>query len=127
MQGQFTRGFLFADTRESAQIVQTDLYRGFLHSPFGFSAMRAIVRSNMALGFVEEADPVGDKAPFTKRCAFQRLVERRLTATAQAVARMAAGMGIDMPIAHAVSGLVTHRVSVENLMQQLLNRPLKEE
>lgn len=48
-------------------------------------------------------------------------------ATAQAVARMAGKMGLDLPIADAVAGLVTRKVSVENLMQQLLNRPLKEE
>lgn len=48
-------------------------------------------------------------------------------ATARAVASMADAMGVDMPIANAVAGLVTTRVSVENLMQQLLNRPLREE
>lgn len=48
-------------------------------------------------------------------------------ATAQAVAALAGRLGLDLPITTAVAGLVTRRVSVEKLMQQLLNRPLKDE
>ncbi|WP_299841083.1 NAD(P)H-dependent glycerol-3-phosphate dehydrogenase [uncultured Paracoccus sp.] len=48
-------------------------------------------------------------------------------ATAQAVAALAGKLGLDLPITAAVAGLVTRRVSVEKLMQQLLNRPLKDE
>lgn len=48
-------------------------------------------------------------------------------ATAQAVAALAGRLELDLPITLAVAGLVTRRVSVEKLMQQLLNRPLKDE
>ncbi|TRW99510.1 NAD(P)-dependent glycerol-3-phosphate dehydrogenase [Paracoccus sp. M683] len=48
-------------------------------------------------------------------------------ATAQAVTALARKLGLDLPITAAVSGLVTGGISVEKLMLQLLNRPLKDE
>ncbi|MDO5647214.1 NAD(P)H-dependent glycerol-3-phosphate dehydrogenase [Paracoccus sp. (in: a-proteobacteria)] len=48
-------------------------------------------------------------------------------ATARAVARMAAANGLDLPIATMVAHLADGAISVENAMDHLLNRPLKEE
>ena len=48
-------------------------------------------------------------------------------ATAQAVARLAAQMGLDMPVTEQVALLVTGAQSVDKALESLLNRPLKEE
>lgn len=48
-------------------------------------------------------------------------------ATAQAVARLAAQLGLDMPITAQVAALVSGRQTVEKALETLLNRPLKEE
>lgn len=48
-------------------------------------------------------------------------------ATAHAVTRLAAELGEDLPIAAMVAELAQGGVSVENAMEHLMNRPLKEE
>lgn len=48
-------------------------------------------------------------------------------ATADAVTALAARLKIDMPIAEMVSRLAKGAVSVENAMDSLMTRPLKEE
>ncbi|SIS75577.1 NAD(P)H-dependent glycerol-3-phosphate dehydrogenase [Paracoccus saliphilus] len=48
-------------------------------------------------------------------------------ATARAVTRLAADLGEDLPIAAMVASLAQGEVSVENAMEHLMNRPLKEE
>ncbi|WP_304617307.1 NAD(P)H-dependent glycerol-3-phosphate dehydrogenase [Paracoccus sp. (in: a-proteobacteria)] len=48
-------------------------------------------------------------------------------ATAQALARMAGAEGLDLPISAMVARLATGAISVENAMNHLLSRPLKEE
>lgn len=48
-------------------------------------------------------------------------------ATARAVSALAAQMGEDMPIAAMVARLAEGRVSVEDAMEHLMSRPLKEE
>ncbi len=48
-------------------------------------------------------------------------------ATAKAVATLARGRGIDMPVAAMVAALVDRRISVEAAMSALLSRPLKKE
>ena len=47
--------------------------------------------------------------------------------TAQAVARLAAESGLDLPVARAVDDLVSGRGSVANALLSLLSRPLREE
>ena len=64
---------------------------------------------------------LGAKTPFDSATTVEG------AATARAVAAMTARLKIDMPITTAVAGLVTTRVSVEELTHQLLNRPLKDE
>ncbi|MAO00991.1 NAD(P)H-dependent glycerol-3-phosphate dehydrogenase [uncultured Roseovarius sp.] len=48
-------------------------------------------------------------------------------ATARAVLARAQAMGLDMPITHAVTALVTGELRVAQAMDMLLSRPLKEE
>lgn len=48
-------------------------------------------------------------------------------ATAQAATMLAARLNIEAPICAAVAGLAQGRVGVEQIMQELLSRPLKEE
>ena len=48
-------------------------------------------------------------------------------ATARAVDALATKAGLDMPITHAVAGLLDQRLDVRTAMNGLLNRPLKEE
>jgi glycerol-3-phosphate dehydrogenase (NAD(P)+) len=48
-------------------------------------------------------------------------------ATAQAVARLAGQLGLDLPVTAQVAGLVSGRQTVEKALETLLNRPLKEE
>ena len=48
-------------------------------------------------------------------------------ATARAVARLAERLGTDMPIAAMVARLADGTVSVEKALEDLMNRPLKEE
>ena len=48
-------------------------------------------------------------------------------ATADAVMRLAARDGIDLPIARAVHAISTGSATIGAAMQDLLNRPLKEE
>lgn len=48
-------------------------------------------------------------------------------ATAQAVNALAKEHGLDMPITAAVAGLLDNRLDVDDAMQSLLTRPLKEE
>ncbi|AUH33678.1 NAD(P)H-dependent glycerol-3-phosphate dehydrogenase [Paracoccus tegillarcae] len=58
---------------------------------------------------------------------FDRSTTVEGAATAQAVGAIAEKRGIDMPIVQAVAALVSTQVSVEKLMDQLLNRPLRKE
>ncbi|SMX26243.1 Glycerol-3-phosphate dehydrogenase [NAD(P)+] [Pelagimonas phthalicica] len=48
-------------------------------------------------------------------------------ATAQAMDRIAIDTGLSLPICHAVAALTQGRVTVDDVMTQLLSRPLKEE
>lgn len=48
-------------------------------------------------------------------------------ATSQALARVAVQKGLDLPICACVADLVTGRVDMKEAMQQLLERPLREE
>ncbi|PYG30980.1 NAD(P)H-dependent glycerol-3-phosphate dehydrogenase [Pelagimonas varians] len=48
-------------------------------------------------------------------------------ATAQAMDRIAIDTGLSLPICHAVAALTQGRVTVDDVMAQLLSRPLKEE
>jgi glycerol-3-phosphate dehydrogenase (NAD(P)+) len=48
-------------------------------------------------------------------------------ATAQAVARLAGQLGLDLPVTAQVAGLVSGRQTIEKALETLLNRPLKEE
>ncbi|GHC51470.1 NAD(P)H-dependent glycerol-3-phosphate dehydrogenase [Neogemmobacter tilapiae] len=48
-------------------------------------------------------------------------------ATAQAVARLAGQLGLEMPVTAQVAALVTGRQTVKNALESLLTRPLKEE
>jgi glycerol-3-phosphate dehydrogenase (NAD(P)+) len=48
-------------------------------------------------------------------------------ATARAVLARAQALGLDMPITHAVTALVTGELRVAQAMDMLLSRPLKEE
>lgn len=47
--------------------------------------------------------------------------------TAEAVSRLAAAHGIQMPICQAVHDIVTGRISVDEAIEALLNRPMKSE
>lgn len=48
-------------------------------------------------------------------------------ATAEAAVRLAAGMGIEMPVAAMVARLVAERIGVAEAVRQLMSRPLKQE
>ena len=48
-------------------------------------------------------------------------------ATAQAVVQLARQHGLDMPITEVVAGLVSGKLSVQDGLQRLLARPLREE
>jgi glycerol-3-phosphate dehydrogenase (NAD(P)+) len=48
-------------------------------------------------------------------------------ATARAVLARARALGLDMPITHAITALVTGELRVSEAMDMLLSRPLKEE
>jgi len=48
-------------------------------------------------------------------------------ATAKAVTRLAAGQGVDMPIAAMIAALCDRKLSVSDAVSALLSRPLKEE
>ena len=48
-------------------------------------------------------------------------------ATAQAAARLAERIGVDLPVTRAVEGLVAGRITVAEALNALLSRPLKEE
>lgn len=48
-------------------------------------------------------------------------------ATARAMAAMAGAVSLDLPICHAVAGLVTGELTVDDALQALLSRPLKKE
>ena len=48
-------------------------------------------------------------------------------ATARAVTRLSAGMGVDMPVTAAVAALIAGDITVPQAMHSLLSRPLKQE
>lgn len=59
--------------------------------------------------------------------AFDPSVTVEGAATAQAMDRIAIDTGLSLPICHAVAALTQGRVTVDDVMTQLLSRPLKEE
>jgi glycerol-3-phosphate dehydrogenase (NAD(P)+) len=59
--------------------------------------------------------------------AFDQTVTVEGKATARAVTRLAAQLGVELPISAAVARLVDGDHSVAEALQSLLNRPLKEE
>ena len=65
------------------------------------------------------------------RSAAELLADRRTVAegafTAPVLARLAAERGVDMPIVAAVDGLLAGRFSVDQLLEQLLSRPPRQE
>lgn len=64
---------------------------------------------------------IGQGAPFDPTITVEG------AATARAVLARAQAMGLDMPITHAVTALVTGELRVAQAMDMLLSRPLKEE
>ena len=64
---------------------------------------------------------IGQGAPFDPTITVEG------AATARAVLARARAMGLDMPITHAVTALVTGELRVAQAMDMLLSRPLKEE
>ena len=58
---------------------------------------------------------------------FDKTITVEGAATAQALTRVAAQRGLELPLCACVADLVAGRVDMKEAIQQLLERPLKEE
>ena len=59
--------------------------------------------------------------------AFDPKVTVEGVATARAVVRLAAGLGVEMPIASMVAALIDRTIGLDQAVARLMSRPLKEE
>ena len=61
---QFSARFLLLNARESAKVIQADLYASEFHSSLGLTPLGAVLLGDLVARIVQKMDPVGDETAF---------------------------------------------------------------